>query len=91
MDSRFSTVVGFDETRGGMTVGRPRPSKKLEAGQKIRDRRDDNVGVVLDFACQYAHPKAQPVYSYLVRWKDGQIQAISEAAFNLDDGFEIVD
>ena len=71
-------------------MGRSPSIKKLEAGQKIRDR-DDNVGVVLDFACQYAHPKAQPVYSYLVRWKDGQIQAITEAAFAGADGFELVD
>jgi hypothetical protein len=65
--------------------------KRLEAGQKVRDAQDDSVGVVLDFACQYAHPKAQPVYSYLIRWPDGQIRAYTEAAFFGDERFELVD
>jgi hypothetical protein len=72
---------------------RPRPKaiKKLEAGQKVRDVRDNNEGVVLDFACQYAYPKAAPVYSYLIRWKDGQVQAVSEAAFQGGFGLELTD
>jgi hypothetical protein len=65
--------------------------KRLAAGQKVRDAHDDSVGVVLDFACQYAHPKAQPVYSYLIRWPDGQIRAYTEAAFLGDERFELVD
>jgi len=64
-------------------------SKKLAAGQKVRDVHDKSVGVVLEFACQYAHPKAQPVYSYLIRWQDGQVSAVSEAAFLGD--LELVD
>lgn len=66
-------------------------SEPLPSGQKIRDRVDRRFGVVMDHACQYAHPKAAPVYSYLVRWQDGQVQALSEAAFNMRDGVEPVD
>jgi hypothetical protein len=65
--------------------------KQLSPGQKVRDPQGNGTGVVLDFACQYAHPKAQPVYSYLIRWQDGQVQAVSEAAFFGDDGLRLVD
>jgi hypothetical protein len=68
---------------------RRKTSKKLEPGQKVRDVQDRTVGVVMDHACQYAHPKAQPVYSYLIRWQDGQINAVSEAAFQSD--LELID
>jgi hypothetical protein len=64
---------------------------RLEAGQKVRDVHSNSVGVVLDFACQYAHPKADPVYSYLIRWEDGQVQALTEAAFGRGQGIEILD
>ena len=62
---------------------------KLQAGQKVRDTRDNRQGVVLDLACQYAHPKAAPVYSYLIQWHDGIVQAVSEGAFRA--GLETVD
>ena len=61
------------------------------AGQKVRDAQENNVGVVLDFACQYAYPKAQPVYSYLIRWQDGQVHAVTEAAFQGSSALELVD
>jgi len=64
---------------------------RLETGQKIRDVQTDNVGVIVDFACQYAHPKADPVYSYLVRWEDGQVNALTESAFRGSHGYEIID
>lgn len=64
---------------------------QLEAGARVRDVRQNLVGVVLDSACQYSHPKADPVYSYLVRWEDGQVQAISEGAFVSSGGFEVLD
>ena len=68
-----------------------RMHEKLEAGQKIRDVQTSNVGVILDHACQYAHPKADPVYSYLVRWEDGQVNALSESALDGSHGYEIID
>jgi len=70
---------------------RATPSEPLPAGQKIRDSHDRRVGVILDHACQYSHPKAPPVYSYLIRWEDGQIQAFSEAAIGNPHGLELVD
>jgi hypothetical protein len=63
----------------------------LEPGRKVREPRERATGVILDHACQYAHPKAPPVYSYLVRWADGQVVAYSESAFRGDDRLEIVD
>jgi len=67
-----------------------RSDKPLEIGCEIRDRREDKTGIVVDFACQYAHPKAQPVYNYLIRWQDGQIQAVSEGALTPEYGLEPV-
>jgi hypothetical protein len=66
-------------------------SDPLEIGQEIRDLRDDKVGVITDYACQYAHPKAQPVYNYLIRWQDGQISAITETALEGDFGLVLVE
>jgi len=66
-------------------------SKPLEAGQKVRDPQDRGIGVILEYACQYAHPKAQPVYSYLIRWQDGQVQAVTEAAFHGASGLRLID
>ena len=63
----------------------------LEPGQKVRDVNDRSEGVVLEFACQYAHPKARPVYNYLIRWHDGQVCAVTEAAFGGDRGLEPID
>ena len=68
-----------------------REDEPLAVGREIRDVKDRKNGVVVDSACQYAHPKARPVYNYLVRWEDGQIQAISEGALSRDYGLETVD
>ncbi len=65
--------------------------ERLEAGQKVRDAQNNSEGVVLEYACQYAHPKADPVYSYLIRWQDGQVQAVTETAFDGSSGLEVVD
>ena len=54
-------------------------------------RREDRLGVILDHACQYSHPKAPPNYSYLIRWDDGQIQAVCESAINSSHGLETVE
>lgn len=70
---------------------RRKESKRLGSGQKVRDPQDRNVGVILDSACQYAHPKAPPVYSYLIRWQDGQVHAVTEAAFQGGGALELID
>jgi hypothetical protein len=69
----------------------PIDTKELPAGQRVRNTQTAMFGVILDSACQYAHPKAAPVYSYLIRWEDGQVQALTEAAFSTDYGVELVD
>lgn len=69
----------------------PRSSEPLEAGREIRDVRENKTGVILESACQFAHPKAKPVYNYLVRWQDGQVQAINEAALAREFGLEVLD
>jgi len=70
---------------------RGQPIEALEVGQRVRDARNRQEGVVLESACQYAHPKADPVHSYLIRWEDGQINAVSEAAFEGSQGIELID
>ena len=67
------------------------PGEPLETGQKVREVQTNTVGVIVDHACQYAHPKADPVYSYLVRWEDGQVYALTETAFSGSHGYEIID
>jgi hypothetical protein len=66
-------------------------SEPLEIGQEIHDVREDRKGIITDYACQYAHPKAQPVYNYLIRWQDGQIQAVTETALEGDFGLTVVE
>jgi len=83
-----------NRTREGAGRGEGHANRKDEAlaiGREIRDSKERKRGVVVDWACQYAHPKAQPVYNYLVRWEDGQIQAISEFALRREYGLEPVD
>jgi len=60
----------------------------LAVGQRILDQRLQRQGTVIDVARQYAHPKADPVFHYLVRWDDGQVQALGEAVFDGDYGLE---
>jgi hypothetical protein len=70
---------------------RAKRSEPLEIGQEVRDLREDKVGIITDYACQYAHPKAQPVYNYLIHWQDGQIQAITETALEGEFGLTLVE
>lgn len=63
----------------------------LKIGQRVRDEHFHRQGAVIDIARQYAHPKAEPVYHYLLRWDDGQVQAVGEAAFDGDHGLDPVD
>jgi hypothetical protein len=75
----------------GFRPRRRAPVETLDVGQKVRDARERRVGVVLDLARQYSHPKAQPVHNYLVRWEDGQVEAISETALGPAPGIEPID
>ena len=84
-------MKGYRTESSSRPKRRPRRIDRLEVGQKIRDRSDSKIGVVLDSACQYSHPKADPVFSYLVRWDDGQVQAISEAALGGSYGLTAID
>ena len=83
MEDRKGKRQGPMRARHGM--------ERLEAGQKVRDGQNNSTGVVLEYACQYAHPKADPVYSYLIRWQDGQVQAVTETAFDGSSGLQVVD
>ena len=69
----------------------PRSEEPLAVGQRVRDLRLHRQGSVIDVARQYAHPKAAPVFHYLVRWDDGQIQAFGEEAFVADHGIDLID
>jgi hypothetical protein len=83
-------IKQFKKSRDGRKKpGRDIPKVRYEAGQKVRDKGLDRVGVILDSACQYTHPQAPPIFNYLVRWQDGQVQAVSEAAFQ--QGLETID
>ena len=63
----------------------------FDAGQKINDTVHERYGEIIDVARQYAHPKADPVHNYLVRWDDGDIEALNERAFSSSWGLEIGD
>lgn len=67
------------------------PREPLRVGQKLQERSSDRVGTILEFACQYAHPKAEPAFNYLVRWDDGQIQALHESALDGGYGLNLID
>ena len=74
---------------GGGRRGHKHP--KLETGQHVLDTFSGLSGVVLEFACQYAHPKAAPNYNYLVRWEDGQVDAFAEQALFGENGIKIIE
>ena len=63
----------------------------LSVGQRVLDRQHEREGAIVDVACQYAHPKADPVYNYLIRWDDGQVQAFGASAFEAGHGLEPID
>lgn len=79
------------KSRGNGASRRSRSLERLEVGQKVHDSQAGLDGTVIDCACQYAHPKDDPVYSYLVQWEDGQVHAISELALEGHHGVELVD
>lgn len=61
----------------------------LVVGQQLRHRDSGRAGEILDVASQFTHPKAQPVYSYLVKWDDGHVEAISEGAIHATREVEV--
>jgi hypothetical protein len=63
----------------------------FDAGQSIHDCDADRAGKIVDVARQYAHPNADPVHNYLVRWEDGQIEALNERALTPGWGLEVDD
>ena len=85
-DLRRGRHPGPSRPTGGGNSGGP-----IEVGRKVRDNSTNRTGAILDFACQYAHPKADPAYNYLIRWDDGQVQAISSIALEGRFGLELLD
>lgn len=79
------------EERHVSTKASVRSTEKLKVGQGLFDTHGQQNGVVLDIARQYAHPKAAPVFSYLVKWDDGQVLAITDAALDTQRRYEIID
>ena len=53
----------------------------LSVGQEVWDRSSSMEGVVIDNASQFTHPQAAPIFIYMIRWQDGQVGSVSEAAF----------
>jgi hypothetical protein len=80
-----------ERSSGEASMREQAAERRPRVGQQVRDLRDNTLGIVVDEACQYAHPKAPPVYSYLVRWADGQVAAYSESAFGGGDGLEALE
>ncbi len=60
-------------------------------GTVIKDRHNSTQGEVIDHASQFTHPQAAPNYMYLVRWQDGQVTALSEAAIKPGYGLSLVE
>ena len=79
--------------RHGDSSGRGKGARRepLQVGQKIRDNQQYREGVIVDYACQYTHPQAQPIFNYLVRWQEGQITALGESAIRSNFGIEVLD
>ena len=53
----------------------------LADGQEVWDRSTSMDGVIIDHASQFTHPQAAPIFIYMIRWEDGQVASVSEAAF----------
>ena len=76
-----------EEARMDQNKGQGR--KPLPEGQEVWDSTTSMEGVVIDHAKQYSHPQAAPVYIYMIRWKDGQVGSVSEAAFRHGGGLSL--
>ena len=87
-DLKSARKSGGNRQRPGKPPARREP---LEVGRRLFDTVADREGEIVEFACQYAHPQAPPTYAYLIRWQDGQIQALAEAALRPGQGIELLD
>lgn len=67
------------------------PREPLASGRRILDHRNELRGEIVDHARQYAHPNADPVFVYLIRWDDGQVQSITEHALSAKHDYELLD
>ena len=92
---RGSGVLELKKKGGRPSSAHPSGSaprhEPLSVGQRVRDRQLQREGAIVDIACQYAHPKADPVYNYLIRWDDGQVQAFGASAFEYGHGLDPID
>lgn len=70
---------------------RERDREPLAIGQVLLEDATGRQGQILDAARQYAHPQAAPVFVYLVRWDDGQVQSLSEHALKSGQGIDLLD
>jgi len=70
---------------------RDKNRQPLPVGQVVIDTESGDEGAILESANQYAHPQAAPVFVYLIRWDDGQVQSLSENALKPGQGIELVD
>ena len=60
-------------------------------GTVIQDKLNSTHGEIIDNASQFTHPQAAPIFMYLVRWQDGQISSLSEAALKPAHGLTVGD
>ena len=77
--------------RGGRRPPRDREEERLPSGQRVRHLRNGSTGEIVDSACQYAHPNAEPVFNYLIRGEDGQVSALTEHALGDRGEVELLD
>jgi hypothetical protein len=61
----------------------------LPNGTVIQDKQNSTHGEVIDHSSQFTHPQAAPIFMYLVRWQDGQVSALSEAALKPMHGLTV--
>jgi hypothetical protein len=74
---------------GRARSGSRAPLPVYSVGQRIHDLDSEREGEIVDVARKYAHPTADPVHNYLIRWDDGIVEAFHERAMNPSWGLEV--
>jgi hypothetical protein len=69
------------EEADAMMRDKGKDKKPLAEGMEVWDRNSSMDGVIIDHASQFTHPQAAPIFVYMIRWEDGQVSSVSEAAF----------